>query len=678
MAASPAAPSDFDALSPAQAAAWYAERHLPVFPCDGKRPLTPHGFKDASTDAKIISSRWKRWPRANIGIPTGSASGWLVIDIDPRNGGNETLEELVAKYGGLPETLEAVTGGGGRHIVFKHVDGLRCGELGPGIDVKADGGYIIVSPSTHPDTKRRYSWDSADAFPRLDAVAEAPDWLLRLLREKQTRSSAASSSAQGAKIPAGRRNVELTSIAGVLRSRGAGEADLRELLRAINARLCERPLPDEEVDNIARSVARYDPRVNADRPDAQRIFEVVDEGRYRLSVPGICAELEVDRLRRDGGELVCELTVRCWLPGARGVDGVLSVADFNLSSARARLDRAKLLAARAGTKAEEVDWPGIVEELAQRVLTAQRSVEAIELCEVPLPEAEDLWVEVDGFRLLKHHPNMIFSLGGGAKSYLGVYIAARLAMAGERVLYIDTEADSATHRLRLHRLFGQKQIFGLLYYRAYQPLNEAVDGLRRLIADRRVTFVIVDSVSCAADGPLEESATATRLFQALRRFNCGSLLMAHTQKGGEAKDKTPFGSVFFLNLSRRVWAAEKIDDTGDTFVVKLRCSKSNFGGEGTVFCWRFIFTGRDEEPDARTEIFPVNPAEVEEAAADLPLHERIAMLLRKGAMTRDEIADELEASPDSVRRVINRNKDRFLVLQGGRVALRDRDGGAAE
>lgn len=333
----PGSRQDFDSLSPAQAAAWYAAHGVPVFPCDGKRPLTEHGFKDASADTKVIAAWWKRWPRANIGIPTGRVSGWLVIDVDPRNGGDETLEELLAQHGALPETLQAVTGGGGRHIVFRHIEGVRCGELGPGVDIKADGGYVIASPSVHPGTGKRYTWDGADAFPRLDAIAEPPAWLVRLLRERQARGSAASgAAAPGAKIPSGRRNVELTSIAGVLRSRGAGEAELRELLRAINTRLCERPLPEDEIDNIARSVARYDPRANAERPDAQRIFEIADEGRYRLSVPGVCAELEADYLRREGGSLTCELTVRCHLPGSRGVDGVISVAEFNVSSARAR------------------------------------------------------------------------------------------------------------------------------------------------------------------------------------------------------------------------------------------------------------------------------------------------------------------------------------------------------
>src|ERR1035441_6600317 len=88
----------------ARAARWYATHDFPVFPlhsapggvcscgdldCQnpGKHPQTAHGFKDATQDQDRIAAWWKRWPDANVGIPTGAASGLLVVDCDPRNGG---------------------------------------------------------------------------------------------------------------------------------------------------------------------------------------------------------------------------------------------------------------------------------------------------------------------------------------------------------------------------------------------------------------------------------------------------------------------------------------------------------------------------------------------------------------------------------------------------------------
>ena len=76
-------------------------------------------------------------------------------------------------------------------------------------------------------------------------------------------------------------------------------------------------------------------------------FEALGEDRYRLVVPDCSAILEVDRLRRERNQLICELSVTCELPGSLTVDGVLSVAEMNLSSQRARVDRARYLDARA-------------------------------------------------------------------------------------------------------------------------------------------------------------------------------------------------------------------------------------------------------------------------------------------------------------------------------------------
>ena len=104
-------------------------------------------------------------------------------------------------------------------------------------------------------------------------------------------------------------------------------------------------------------------------PQSNR-FEQVSEDRYRLVLTALGITFEIDRLRRDHNELIGELAVRCALAGARTYDGNLSIADFNLSSARARADRAKLLAGRA--QVEGLDWTGFLEELCQRVLAAEQ------------------------------------------------------------------------------------------------------------------------------------------------------------------------------------------------------------------------------------------------------------------------------------------------------------------
>jgi hypothetical protein len=136
----------------------YAERGWFVFPCGWqgerrKHPLTLHGCLDASRDSSIIEAWWQRWPRANVAVATGAVSGDDALDIDPRHGGDVSLAVLVAQYGPLPTTVRAFTGGGGSHILFRHRSGITNagGKLPVGIDVRGDGGYILATPSVHPN-----------------------------------------------------------------------------------------------------------------------------------------------------------------------------------------------------------------------------------------------------------------------------------------------------------------------------------------------------------------------------------------------------------------------------------------------------------------------------------------------------------------------------------------------
>src|SRR5216683_2586735 len=92
----------------------------PVFPVVGKRPLTPRGFYDATADARQIQRWWRQWPDANIGIPTGEATGLVVVDVDPRHGGLDALEKMQCQFEPLPPTRITRTGGGGLHLWFTY------------------------------------------------------------------------------------------------------------------------------------------------------------------------------------------------------------------------------------------------------------------------------------------------------------------------------------------------------------------------------------------------------------------------------------------------------------------------------------------------------------------------------------------------------------------------------
>jgi hypothetical protein len=163
------------------AACEYADRGWHVLPLlPGRKPplgrLVPNGLTQATDDLATVFRWWKREPRANIGI-VARPSGMLILDIDPRHGGDEELYELERDLGKLPETVSAETGGGGAHYLVKHPGGDFVGKLGEGVDVR-DMAYIVAPPSIHPETRRAYAWDLG---PDDVELAELSDrWLQRL------------------------------------------------------------------------------------------------------------------------------------------------------------------------------------------------------------------------------------------------------------------------------------------------------------------------------------------------------------------------------------------------------------------------------------------------------------------------------------------------------------------
>jgi hypothetical protein len=114
----------------------------------GKHPRLKDWRNTASKDAGTIAGWWKQWPQANVGILTGARSGIVVLDVDPRHGGDDDLATLLAEHGPLPETVTVATGGGGAHHYFAHPGGTVEGyNLTPGLELKGDGQFVVAPPS---------------------------------------------------------------------------------------------------------------------------------------------------------------------------------------------------------------------------------------------------------------------------------------------------------------------------------------------------------------------------------------------------------------------------------------------------------------------------------------------------------------------------------------------------
>lgn len=163
-----------------EAAKDYADQGIPVFflsstkrplancrSCDTAGPdhagalcdhLICHGHLAATCDPQRLQQMARNAPHGMLGIRTGAVSGLVVVDVDPRHGGDESLAGLIAA-GLLPPTARVVTGASGQHLYYRH-PGQRITSRPlpgwPGVDIKGDGGYVIAPPSTHPRTGRRY------------------------------------------------------------------------------------------------------------------------------------------------------------------------------------------------------------------------------------------------------------------------------------------------------------------------------------------------------------------------------------------------------------------------------------------------------------------------------------------------------------------------------------------
>ena len=223
-----------------------------------KHPRTPHGCLDATTEDAQIRAWWTRSPNANVGIAT-EPSGLIVLDVDPRHGGDESMRALKAEHTGL-ETLVALSGGGGEHYYFRATSAMasRTNALGsryPGIDVRASGGYIIAPPSAHI-SGRSYEWEASSP----NEPGDVPAWLTALLTKNEREPIAGAD--DDAPIVEGQRNATLARLAGQLRRHGMSAKAIEDALLAMNARQCVPQLPKHEVRAIATSIGRYPPTPN--------------------------------------------------------------------------------------------------------------------------------------------------------------------------------------------------------------------------------------------------------------------------------------------------------------------------------------------------------------------------------------------------------------------------------
>jgi hypothetical protein len=234
-------------------------------PNKGKHPATPKGFKDACNDNENFEGGGISFDsNLNIGICTGN--GFLVLDVDKRNGGLETLKELENLHGSLPKTNSVITGGGGFHHFYSTPPDLKIRSitnLFQGIDIKADGGYVVAPPSVHASGES-YNWE----VPPHKKMAEAPQWLIDSILARldknanslkntiqQTTKTCGSCLKNHPGANEGNRNNILCELVGrEFAKKSVHEQILEEAFEWGNR--CNPPMEKTEIENTFKSIAK--------------------------------------------------------------------------------------------------------------------------------------------------------------------------------------------------------------------------------------------------------------------------------------------------------------------------------------------------------------------------------------------------------------------------------------
>lgn len=315
---------------------------LPVIPGEKSPPFRWKEYQTRQPTAEEIE-RWD-WS-GGVGITT---NGLICVDCDA--GGEQLIRPRE-----FPISWTVRTGSGGLHRYFKSTGGpgrnkvrLLTGENGAGIDIRADGGFIILPPTRHKVTGEPYQWLLP---PWYHSLEPAPQWIIEAIGNGSTSSQ--SDNSGGDVIPQGKRNATLASLAGTMRRRGMQEQAILAALLETNARQCDPALPESEVRAIASSIGGYQPATPKERkpraPSVDLLSDIAPEA-VTWVWPGRIPGGKVSLLIGDPGlgkSLTClDLAARIttgglWPDGTRAPEGnvvLLTAEDGLADTVRPRLD----------------------------------------------------------------------------------------------------------------------------------------------------------------------------------------------------------------------------------------------------------------------------------------------------------------------------------------------------
>jgi hypothetical protein len=383
-------------------------------------------------------------------------------------------------------------------------------------------------------------------------------------------------------------------------------------------------------------------------------------GVYQLTFMDERIQVKVERVRENTQrETWGELTVTSTIPED---SGHIHQARLNMTASAPRKTMAKSLEDRISS----LDWGGILEYVCVMVLQAHREgAPVIQLAEHEMPKglSHRLFPYIQ-----ERQASLLFGEGDTGKSWLAIMMAVSVStgmpmlnMRPERgnVLYLDYETDEDTLWERVNMIcagLGKPIPDGFYYRQMHQLLSADFQHINQLVVDNGISLVIVDSAAPAVGEP-EASQPTTEYFRVLHSLRVSTLTVAHVAKGG--KENEPFGSIFWRNLPRANFRVTASHEPGaDEFVVGIRHTKSNNGRRMKDLAYRLDFQ-EGSLTFAETEVM-----DVPDLADNQPLYQKIAVLVKRGAMGTDDLAGELGVRAVVVASTLARHTERFQPVDG--------------
>ena len=385
-------------------------------------------------------------------------------------------------------------------------------------------------------------------------------------------------------------------------------------------------------------------------------------GFINYAWPELKLKVSAERYSDDGFS-----ELRFYSVNGTGMESLLHTTKVNLLATPTMNSLAK----RLKENSADAPWTDILTFVTGKTLEIARKGSPTE--EIWPAEGDSLQVEyLLEPTLYRNHPTVFFGDYGSLKSLVALATAyivqlpyfsnpLGLITANEPTLclYLDYEDDPSSFRRRwsaLERGFGQGAM-PILYRRMIGTLSDSVEQLQRIIHDKNIRLLIIDSLGPAARGNLNDAEPAIQYHAALRELGITSLTLAHNSKDALTKKKTIFGSVFFTNLARSVWECKAEQETGeDEAVISLKHTKANLSRLHPPLGYKFTFTD-DTIRIKKTDLRDTG------LSGELPLSWQIKNLLRKGSFTVKEIAEQLESGADTIGRTLRRMRTKNQVIK---------------